>query len=106
MRKLLLVICLVITSADFAVADTVTISHFVVKENPFAKDEIAVVATDTANNILQNVNGIFTFTMNGFEEISPVGVLPAGCCLNSAISCSFTPNTTSESMYRVSFLNK
>jgi hypothetical protein len=68
MRKLLLVICLVITSAGFAAADTVTINHFVVKENPFAKDEIAVVATDTANNILQNVNGIFTFTMNGFEE--------------------------------------
>ena len=49
-------------------ADTVTIKHFVVKENPFAKNEIAIVATDTANNILENVNGKFAFTVNGFDE--------------------------------------
>ena len=51
-------------------ADTLTmaINHFVVKENPFAKSEVAIVATDTSGNILENVNGVFTFTMNGFQE--------------------------------------
>lgn len=68
MKKLLLIISLVVTSVAFAKADTITINHFVIKENPFAKDEIAIVATDTANNILENVNGIFAFTVNGFQE--------------------------------------
>ena len=68
MRKLFTVICVFIFSASFALADTVTIKHFVIKENPFAKDEIAIVATDTASNILENVNGKFAFTVNGFEE--------------------------------------
>jgi hypothetical protein len=49
-------------------ADTVTIKQFAVKENPFADNEVAIVATDTANQILQNVNGTYTFTLNGFEE--------------------------------------
>jgi hypothetical protein len=35
---------------------------------------------------------------NGVFEISPVGVFPAGCGLNSAMSFSFTPKTTSESI--------
>jgi hypothetical protein len=70
MKKIFLIFCLLIVSAGFALADTVTmaINHFEVKENPFAKDEVAVVATDTAGNILENVNGMFNFTMNGFQE--------------------------------------
>jgi hypothetical protein len=67
MKKLLIIICLILT-AGFAMADTVTINHFVIKENPFAKNEIAVVATDTANNVLENVNGVFSFTVNGFDD--------------------------------------
>jgi hypothetical protein len=67
MKNLLLIICLSVLSATSALADTVTINHFAIKENPFAKDEIAVVATDTANNILENVNGIFAFTVDGFQ---------------------------------------
>lgn len=68
MKKLLLLFCLVILSAGIALADTVTIKHFAIKENPFAKNEVAVVATDTSNNTLENVNGIFAFTINGFQE--------------------------------------
>lgn len=68
MKKLLLVVCLAVLSSGFAIADTVTIKHFEIKENPFAKDEIAIVATDTVHNILENVNGKFTFTVNGFTE--------------------------------------
>jgi hypothetical protein len=68
MKRLFLILCLALFSTGLALADTVTINHFVIKENPFAKDEIAVVATDTANNILENVNGKFSFIMNGFQE--------------------------------------
>lgn len=68
MKKILLVAFVTILSAGFAFADTVTIKNFEIKENPFAKDEIAIVATDTAHNILENVNGKFTFSVNGFTE--------------------------------------
>ena len=67
MKKLLLFFFLVAASATFVFADTIAIKHFVVKENPFARNEVAVVATDTAGVIQENVNGVFTFTMNGFE---------------------------------------
>jgi hypothetical protein len=69
MKKLLLIFCLSIISG-FAIAASpiVAINHFAVKENPFAADEVAVVATDTLGNIRENVNGVFNFTMNGFEQ--------------------------------------
>lgn len=68
MKKLSIIICLFVLPACSAIADTVTIKHFVVKENPFAKDEIAIVATDTAGNILENINGRFAFSVNGFQQ--------------------------------------
>jgi hypothetical protein len=69
MRKPFLVICIILLSAAAAFADKVSIDRFIVKENPSAKDEIAVVATDTANNTLEGVNGRFSFTVNGFGEV-------------------------------------
>jgi hypothetical protein len=68
MKKFLLIISLFTLYANISFADTITINHFVIKENPFAKNEIAIVATDTANNVLENVNGIFAFTIDGFQE--------------------------------------
>jgi hypothetical protein len=46
----------------------VSIRHFVVKENPFADSEVAIVATDSVGNILENVGGVFNFAINGFQE--------------------------------------
>ena len=68
MKKLALIIGVFFFSNLFAYADAVTINHFVVKENPFAQNEIAIVATDTANHILENVKGNFAFSVNGFDE--------------------------------------
>jgi hypothetical protein len=68
MKKLFLLFCLLITAYSFAFADGMAIHHFTIKENPFAKDEIAIVAVDTLNNTLENVNGAFTFSVNGFED--------------------------------------
>jgi len=68
MKKLLLICLLVISARSFCYADKVAIDHFVVKENPFATDEIAFVAVDTAGTIQEKVNGIFSFTINGFTE--------------------------------------
>jgi hypothetical protein len=70
MKKLLFIFCLITASASFAFADNITIAinHFVIKENPFAKDEVAIIATDSLGNIRENVNGTFTFTINGFDD--------------------------------------
>jgi hypothetical protein len=68
MKKFLLIFCLISAVHSLAFADKVEINHFLIKENPFAFDEVAVVATDTAGVIQENVNGIFTFVMNGFTE--------------------------------------
>jgi hypothetical protein len=67
MKKLLLLFCFVIAAHSFVFADAITINHFVVKENPFAADQVAIVATDTAGVTQEKVNGLFTFVMNGFE---------------------------------------
>ena len=68
MKRSCFVFLLSIFMSSVAFADTVSIDHFVIKENPFAKDEVAVVATDSLNNIRENVSGIFTFTINGFDS--------------------------------------
>ncbi|MFD2147513.1 hypothetical protein [Mucilaginibacter antarcticus] len=68
MKKLLLVVSLMLITGASVFADTITINHFVVKENPFAESEVAIVATDTAGNITENVVGVFAFTVNGFQE--------------------------------------
>jgi hypothetical protein len=69
MKKSLLLIFFSVFSVAFAYADKIAINHFTIKENPFANNEIAVVATDTADNVLENVNGFFTFTVNSFQEV-------------------------------------
>jgi len=70
MKKIFIILCLLCAPATFVFADTITvaINHFVIKENPFAKDEVAIVATDTASNVQENVNGTFSFTINGFQD--------------------------------------
>ncbi len=67
--KTILFICLFsFFTGSIAFADTISVNHFVVKENPFAENEIAVVATDSLNNIREDVNGTFSFTLNGFQQ--------------------------------------
>ena len=68
MKRIFFAFVLIIAATGFTFADTIAINHFVIKENPFAKDEVAVIAVDTAGTIQENVNGVFTFSLNGFTE--------------------------------------
>jgi hypothetical protein len=71
MKKLILLLCLLAPACCFALAkgDSVSINYFVVKENPFGQDEVAIVATDSShNNTLSNIDGHFLFTINGFDD--------------------------------------
>lgn len=67
MKKILFVV-LLMCAGSLAFADTITIKQFVIKENPFADSEIAVVAVDSAGAVEQSVEGVFAFTINGFQE--------------------------------------
>jgi len=67
MKKLTLLFCLILAST-FAFADSIAINNFEIRENPYAQNQISVVATDTAHNVLQNITGTFLFTVNGFED--------------------------------------
>lgn len=68
MKKGLYLLLIFVGLAKLTYAAPISINHFIIKANPFAKNEIAIVATDTANNINENVSGTFTFTINGFEH--------------------------------------
>ena len=71
MKKLLLLFCIIFPAWCFAAAtkDSVAINHFILKENPFAQNEVAVVATDSSHkNTLGNIDGHFLFTINGFDD--------------------------------------
>jgi len=68
MRKIFLLLFLSIMAGYTALADTISIKHFIVKENPFATGEIAIMATDTLNQVQENVNGVFLFTINGLDD--------------------------------------
>lgn len=59
---------LLLMITGFARAAEVHINQFILKENPFAKDEVAIVATDSAGTVQENINGLFNFTINGFQE--------------------------------------
>jgi hypothetical protein len=68
LKRIYLTIAVLVALSQFGWADTININHFVIKDNPFGQSQIAIVATDSLNNPLQNVNGDFTFAVNGFEQ--------------------------------------
>lgn len=68
MFKKLLLTALLLTACQFSRADSVAINQFDVKDNPFGNNQIAIVAVDSLKNTQENVNGVFTFTVNGFEQ--------------------------------------
>jgi len=68
MKRVFIVFLLLICAGSNLFADTVSIDRFTVKENPFAESEVAIVAIDTLDNIREGVDGVFSFTINGFQE--------------------------------------
>ena len=68
MRKILFAALLILSANFAAFADTINIDRFIIKENPFAEREVAIVAVDSLDSIRENVDGIFSFTINGFQE--------------------------------------
>lgn len=70
MKKLLLLFSLLIPVWCLAATqyDNAVLNHFIVKENPFAQNEVAIVAADSLNNTKSDLNGHYLFTINGFDD--------------------------------------
>lgn len=67
-KRFVFLITLLTAFCGLSHAEGIAINHFVVKDNPFGKNELAIVATDSLQNPQENVNGVFNFTVNGFSE--------------------------------------
>lgn len=62
-----LFVALFVTVAP-AVAQQVAINNFIVKENLLKNGKIAIIAADENEKPLENVNGSFIFSINGFRQ--------------------------------------
>ncbi len=67
-RKYILTFLFFISCCSLVFADKVTIDHFTIAKSTNADNEFAVKATDTAGNVINDINGQFAFSVNGFEE--------------------------------------
>jgi hypothetical protein len=62
----LLILLLLCTAAGFA--QTADINHFIVKESLLKNSKLAIIATDSLENPLEKINGVYTFTVSGFTQ--------------------------------------
>lgn len=79
MRQLGLMLLFLAISA-VAFAQKSDINNFIVKENLLKNSKLAIIAADSSDNPIENINGLYTFTVSGFTQPltfhSGVAVLP------------------------------
>lgn len=66
--KKLLIILLAIFSLTQVNAQQIYIDNFILKQSLTAKDKLVVIATDSLDNALTNINGKYTFSVSGFTQ--------------------------------------
>jgi hypothetical protein len=62
----LLILILLCTAPGFG--QTAEINNFIVKESLLKNSKLAIIATDSLENPLEKINGIYTFTVSGFTQ--------------------------------------
>lgn len=77
--RLIVFICLLFLSA-ISFAQTTGINNFIVKESLLKNSKIAIIAADSLDKPLENINGTYTFSVSGFTQQlafnSGVAILP------------------------------
>jgi multidrug efflux pump subunit AcrB len=66
MKKLFILFLMFL--ANYCFAQTADINNFLVKESLLKNSKLAVVAADSLENPLENINGQYTFSISGFAQ--------------------------------------
>jgi len=56
------------SQTNSTVGTEITIKNFIVKENLYKNNQLAIIAADQDEKPLENLNGTFKFSINGFEQ--------------------------------------
>jgi len=67
MKTIYLLILLLLCAAP-GFAQTAEINNFIVKESLLKNSKLAIIATDSLENPLEKINGVYTFTVSGFTQ--------------------------------------
>jgi len=60
-------VTILLPNITFAQKHTNQINHFIVEENLLKNDKLAIIATDSLEQPLENINGTFQFSLNNFN---------------------------------------
>lgn len=61
-----LLLLFILSNAAFS--QKLEINNFIVKESLLKNSKLAIIATDSLENPLEQINGIYTFTVSGFAQ--------------------------------------
>lgn len=65
--RLVVLFCL-LSFSNLAFAQTSDINNFIVKESLLKNSKIAIIAADSLENPIEEVNGSYSFTVSGFSQ--------------------------------------
>ncbi|MBK0383993.1 hypothetical protein I5M32_13575 [Pedobacter sp. SD-b] len=68
MKRLLVTVLFLLILIIGVKADNQKIDYFIVKENLLKNQKLAIIATDSLGVPLENINGVFNFSVNGFKQ--------------------------------------
>lgn len=68
MRRKVLVVVLLLTAAFRGFAQKSDINNFIVKESLLKNSKLAIIATDSLEKPLEQINGVYTFSVSGFTQ--------------------------------------
>ena len=76
----LLILLFALSTSSFAQKAKTNINNFLVKESLLKNSKLAIIAADSLENPIEQINGIYTFTVSGFSQTlrfnDGVAVLP------------------------------
>ncbi|MFP5079666.1 hypothetical protein [Pedobacter sp. JCM 36344] len=67
MKRIRLLI-LLLTASIYSYAQNSDINNFIVKESLLKNSKLAIIATDSLNNPIEEINGLYRFSVSGFTQ--------------------------------------
>ena len=78
--KHILLMLLLLVAAGRGYAQKANINNFIVKEGLLKNSKLAIIATDSLEKPMEQINGIYTFSVSGFTQVlkfnGGVAILP------------------------------